>query len=472
MAGVGMLALLCVYFFITLGVAVVAFRGVPVRPKPFCRACRFDLSGLIETVACCPECGADLSRRRAVRRPRRKRSSVLVVGALALLASGVAAVVLLGVPFVRPGVATMDSYKPVWLLLAQSEGGAGLHAREELLRRALDPNASDALLGRLAARALEVQGDTKREWTSEWAQMLGRAEERGVLDEMGRRRYRSQAIEIFKVEPWSPTTAGLSTAFRFRIEARVMQRTPLPATALLELVRFRAEIDGQVLADYRPTGLAGAGAHLIVSDLFMVAPGPVGAPPGTRTARVTLLAALGEELTIRERTVVARDKFGRPLDTILAEGSWTASIERTVECPVEVLPEGTPDIELVTGPEVDVAMRAAVRLSSVTAGARDTEDGSTRLISSSLSIEAAPVPAVLRVVYRSGERTWTAAQPVVTQFGAASIGQFDRLRFFPSNAVDVVLVPAEREAMLKPWARRVYGGELVFESVQVKEGTP
>jgi hypothetical protein len=45
---------------------IIGLRGWRIDDHPWCRKCRYDLSGLDEPAAC-PECGADLARRRAVR---------------------------------------------------------------------------------------------------------------------------------------------------------------------------------------------------------------------------------------------------------------------------------------------------------------------------------------------------------------------------------------------------------------------
>src|SRR3954468_17278791 len=65
---------------------VYAWRGRLTDDQPLCRKCGFDLFGLPETSRCCPECGAELSRKRATRvGHRRKRGPLLVLGTLLLL---------------------------------------------------------------------------------------------------------------------------------------------------------------------------------------------------------------------------------------------------------------------------------------------------------------------------------------------------------------------------------------------------
>lgn len=58
-------------------------RGKKIDHHPWCRRCRFDLHGLPTAQARCPECGADLARRRAIGQgQRRKRPAIVIVSLL------------------------------------------------------------------------------------------------------------------------------------------------------------------------------------------------------------------------------------------------------------------------------------------------------------------------------------------------------------------------------------------------------
>src|SRR5437762_1185999 len=103
---------------------LAGLRGRRIDDHPVCRRCRFDLIGVYPSSAAmarCPECGADLGHRRAVRigqRRRRKLAVSLGVGLL-LAVSGVGAV--LGWSAAK-GPA-MNPYKPSWWLEAEAKTG-------------------------------------------------------------------------------------------------------------------------------------------------------------------------------------------------------------------------------------------------------------------------------------------------------------------------------------------------------------
>ena len=76
----------------TAGLALIlvalGLAGRRVGDHPHCRRCGFDLFGN-PSAAVCPECGGDLSWRRAVRTGQRKRRRGMLVAGLALLAPAV-----------------------------------------------------------------------------------------------------------------------------------------------------------------------------------------------------------------------------------------------------------------------------------------------------------------------------------------------------------------------------------------------
>ena len=98
---------------------VIGRRGRRVNDHPICRRCGFDLVGRPADSSACAECGADLRRRRAVRRGARQPIRGMVTSAAILL---VPSVVLLGfhawfaatdVPFVQR--------EPLWWLLNDAD---------------------------------------------------------------------------------------------------------------------------------------------------------------------------------------------------------------------------------------------------------------------------------------------------------------------------------------------------------------
>src|SRR5687768_14327483 len=91
------------------------WRGVRGGDHPTCRRCNFDLFGRPADSTVCPECGADVTRKRAiVTGQRQRRGGLAVTGAIALVL-GLAASGLFGWQVGR--TVEWQRYKPVaWLL--------------------------------------------------------------------------------------------------------------------------------------------------------------------------------------------------------------------------------------------------------------------------------------------------------------------------------------------------------------------
>src|SRR5687768_13486638 len=124
------------------------WRGRKVNDHPACRRCGFDLFGLPETSAACPECGADLRWPRAVRDGvRERRRGVAASGVtLCLLAFAWAA----GAGWVYSRGVDLNVYKPTWLLTREADS-ADPAVRDAALRTLVD--RSDA--GKLSAGQID-----------------------------------------------------------------------------------------------------------------------------------------------------------------------------------------------------------------------------------------------------------------------------------------------------------------------------
>src|SRR5260221_12700728 len=85
-------SIITIWSAITCGASILAillaFRGRRIDAHPICRKCGFDLFGLPPTSHNCPECGRDLTRKRAARIGHRRRlKTLLLLGLTFFLAS-------------------------------------------------------------------------------------------------------------------------------------------------------------------------------------------------------------------------------------------------------------------------------------------------------------------------------------------------------------------------------------------------
>jgi hypothetical protein len=142
----------------TLGLALIA-RGVVGRrvgDRPYCRGCRYDLSGILSTAESCPECGSSLSPKNAVVRGiRKRRLASLVLGLILVLAAsgtiGTSA-------WAKANNFDFNTIKPTWILLGEMERGdewQDTGATYEVAQRLMAGSLSDTSIDRYAQAVLD-----------------------------------------------------------------------------------------------------------------------------------------------------------------------------------------------------------------------------------------------------------------------------------------------------------------------------
>lgn len=165
-------------------------RGRRVDDHPWCRQCRFDLFGSPSRSSRCPECGANLDSRRAVRHGRRKRRPVVLSsGALLLVIAGT--LIALQVSGVGSKV-NWIAYKPAWWLAIEArspelaKSDAALKELGSRLRRdTLSQSRIDGLVKAAMSRFESPQVEVSRYWDAFMLSAWGL----GHLDEPTARAY-------------------------------------------------------------------------------------------------------------------------------------------------------------------------------------------------------------------------------------------------------------------------------------------
>lgn len=160
---------------------------------PHCARCHHNLTGLVNAEHC-PECGANLSRDRAIRTgaPHRRRS-LAVVGAL-FIALGFTAIVLGG--YARANPATVVKWLPDWAVLMQARSTSDYQApaRTELTRRLIAGSLSNGSLASAVDHALRVQADLSTPWDPFWGELIETAREADRVDDAMWEQYLDQAV--------------------------------------------------------------------------------------------------------------------------------------------------------------------------------------------------------------------------------------------------------------------------------------
>ncbi|HLO40452.1 MAG TPA: hypothetical protein VK176_05460 [Phycisphaerales bacterium] len=175
--------------------AVLGYRGRMCDHAPHCRSCGFDLTGVLEEVDHCPECGVTLVHERAVRWGTHLRRPWMMVSGVVLLLLGLAAAVPLLPYFSSPA---WMARKPAWLLEVDiSRGGNDRSAAlVEFVRRLGRNEVDDEALTRIARLGLALQADASFIWEPIVGTLIENALERGLLTDQEKERYIRGAVDL------------------------------------------------------------------------------------------------------------------------------------------------------------------------------------------------------------------------------------------------------------------------------------
>ena len=467
---------------------VVGWRGRRVDDHPVCRRCGFDLFGRPAESTACPECGANLARRRAVRIGRRqRRRGLLACGAVLLLVSFVP----LGAIGVRRARGfEWQAHKPArWLLreLDSSDTAVRDAARAELMRR----GAAGALDGtdvpaELWERALAAQADTSKPWDDWWGGVIENARMRDRLPQPLWERYVRQAYPLeLKVAPsvrrGEPLPFGVAPGRRragklldvWKVDAAAWQLGPLAGdrprapriegtmAPLAPFVGNRSHAASPLLAGRTrrpaPTAFPGANRRGIrLRELGVFTP--------------HMLDALGDgehELRLNLELLV------RDLRGVAAGRRWrTERIVVPVAATVTLNP--TEFVALEQDATRAAALHAAVRVVRCAHG--PPRQAGAFLVAAEFELQiavAGPAEALAcRVFVRRGPELWEVGTLACEEGARRTITvMHGALPDVLGDRCDVVLRPsvtvARSAGLMEAW-----GGELVFRDVPIERPKP
>jgi hypothetical protein len=419
-------------------------RGRQVGDHPVCRKCGFDLFGLPEDRTICPECGGDLTARRAVVIGHRQRRPGMIASgaALSLIALTIVAVFAINVvPLIN-----WQQLKPfAWVAWEARRGDTVAWA--ELTRRGnvgqLSKEQAQALIG----DALAWQKDLTRVWKTEVGDFVEKARGAQLITDEQWATYAKHAPQLSlrfrdKVRKgddlpgeiaFGRARAGAQTKLSVRIVKPLESDDPL-------FVRSR-RYDGGGHSQMSLGGTGSTGAHLTLDQKAVA-----NAPLGKRTVTAKLSAELRESW----------DMPGIPWETTLC-GTW------------ELVGKDEPTVEVVAddSPEMRKQMEAAVKVDKLEIRPSPSP-GSGTSFSLDLKIAALPVPLSHDIVLRSGPREWKLSSLAVG--GATSYGLGGAIAEkvpFDARRVDVIFRPSEKPAVSSVSITRRWDGEIVIPDVPV-----
>lgn len=440
------LLLLIISAAVSLLFLIIAIRGRRIGSHPACRACAFDLSGVVPAARACPECGKDLSRPRAIMKGRRAaRPWLAAISALVLAASVGGAGALAYFSVSRAG---WNSIKPVWLLAGEAEGSdraAAAAAIRELDARLARGSLTDAQALRVIRQALTRQADRAKPWHPEWGALLD---------------------------------AGIA-ANRLSIEQRVAYFENMSSPVIECRKRVRAAAESEVLLHLRGGRCGPATPFSVALKRLVAVAMPSGGGPGEKLldhaggAKLSAVGAGGGSLGMGCRTpstpgtyritVIAEYDVstGARFDSFVHTGTVTDEIEVTVVGPDEPLVMLNPD------PSLEGRIRAAFkRIVLMPAGPR-------RAPSLDVDIDALPVSIAFNVKARrtlpdGTEQTWD-LPALVSRSGSSGISfGLSPLAGLTPGTVDLVLTPDPRLAERTASIEEIWGGTLVLKGVIVE----
>ncbi len=499
-----------------LGAVVMhaGLRGKRINDHPICRKCKFDLIGVyppestgdggtgVSSVQTneghprCPECGRDLSRKRAVRNgARRKRPVVITGGALLLLlAIGVSAAWGWG----RANSFNWNTVKPVWLLRMEAEGandGAADAALSELIARASQGNLSASAHRALAQRAMEIQSDFDRSWRPLWGNLIEIAHQSKVIsdDDFALSLQRSTQMWTFidpstvpsdfsfalnrppdRPNPQKPLYEGERQYLVFSFGMRGAASTDLFMRPVLETFTVDGKEVNAGIGMHQQMGMTGASGFNNVS-ITMFEPMPAGVHEAVSTWRIHVF----KDLVVHRGkwgsgTVAIDSKTGEPLELSLPfrkrEHTPVVDFPITISFQFTVEPQREPrTVQLVRDPELKALVEESISIQFKEV----RREGEYIHFLMERSVKPLPVAIAFDVFIRDGDQEWPSAPLHMALDGELRMRSM-RILTKPeefgvaSDHVDLILRPNPTSVELTEGFDAIWGEEIILRGVPIE----
>ncbi len=430
---------------------VLGFRGRRLNDHPVCRKCRFDLFGLPNDAARCPECGRDITTRRSTRVGVRKRRPVMLTLGVLLLVVGLG----LGGVFTWSRARNVDwnPYKPTWLLLWET--GTSNAARldgviNELHARWSRGELSDGAVRTLIADGLARQGDPNAAWPVQWSNLIEDAILQGKVSKEDTLLYFQQAVKA--TIDWRQR---LYSGTSWPVRVSMSEDRAGDGSSSQSQLWLRRQIKTLRVGDV---------------DLASTMRGSISGGTFSRGGRSASSIAMPLSLPDGTYEVDARWTL-----SIVLRGNDLASAPVIAEWEVhqtgllEIVPPDVPLIALSTNDRDRQIMSSSIeriRLRLIT-----SPSGRTGL-SGTLEMRPCPVAIAADVVARIGDREWVLGR--IAHTGVTShqflLGQANRLTDFPDDAthVTIILRPSIEAAMTDPVINTIWAEPIDVPTVEIE----
>jgi hypothetical protein len=428
----------------TVGVALCilayALRGRRTDDHPLCRKCGFDLFGLPATSARCPECGRDVTVRRAVRvGHRRKRRLPLAMGLL-LFSLAVTPIVVVKVARAR-GV-DWNQYKPVsWLLRETNVANSRDAAMRQLISRLTQRRLSNPDLRTLAHHALAHQGDRSQTWLPEWGTFLETAYAQGDLTDTEWNQYCRQGADVLALDCRDTLHKGRPVPFRFvRLSSRVAPSSRL----VLDAARVVAvAIDDCPLSAGQDSVPGNALSLQELTTVEQIAGQTVETyehlAEGNHAVAVTIVPNLKDRRT------------RKPID-----------VKVTVTRPIRLIPDDQSIVQGVDEPALERAMRSKVSVSVL-------PEWGTRSLTAYVTAAGCPRDLAVHGTLRLGRLTYDLGLMTFPAHETTrrEVRVVDAARYMTRPAGDVILEPSADAAECTLGMKQYWNRPMTFTEIPI-----
>ena len=442
---------------------VFGLRGRRVDDHPFCRKCRYDLSGLGERPETCPECGVDLAAHAAVRIGRRRTRPLMIAPGVLLLLLTLGGGAFIGVQNARGF--DWNTIKPTWTLERELKGGTGnasAAACAELVRRLDNDRLSDERVIAINDYLLTQHADPNAGWPGAFSLFIERSYQRGDLGE-------DRFIEYLQ------TAVTMATSAFARDLSRYDDETPVG----IRHRNYRLHYDiytRRYVPGEKPTQFA-----LVYHIVAILEDGVVikdiarymgSSSLSTREGSAYLNLNLG--LRPGEHSLVLRAQF-----SLLRESDHAAPLAKwTLDLPlnVAVVPEGAELVVLRPDPRLEEEIRRSITIDLVNDRVRiGTMTYSYGDSGGFIGILNPPVDVAFDVFGRfHGEERHLCTRYMKAGLVGMRSGVLDPSNpvtdLFPSaESIDIIFRANPRVAEQTTDITEIWDGEIVFEDVPLPE---
>lgn len=458
------LVILALVLLLAAGIALLTLglRGKRINTNPHCRRCGYDVSAAGDAPggapAVCPECGRDLTLRRALRiGARRRRRGMIVTGGVLLLvalAIGGAA---------TWGAATKfnwNTVKPVWMLMREARSGDPKRepgAVVELVRRATNGRLSRGALVDAAALGLAVQASPAHPWLTGYGDLVEAGAKAGVVTPDQLAAFVRASFD-FGASGRSNIRAGDPFPLEVMLRAaRAGSGAVFPISAYIAVAG--ATLDGRPIDAAKAPGSGGMytlgdrGASILSRGL------PLDAGAGPHTLAITY------RFRAHPSRLPGGTRLAAPAPAEAPLCEWTTV--KTID--FQTLPSDADTVRAVPDDAALARVRSAVRIDGVSIAPR----AGTPYFDVSLMIGPVPVEVAFAVELRQGDRRWPVGSIVVRANGGstgASMGC--PTDGFDGERIDIALRASADAARTNTRVTSYLDGEIVIPNVRVKRSTP